>query len=241
VTQPGIEMVEQIRVLLPQHANPDRAGQQQAYMKSPMPYYGLQAPTLRAVLKAPLASRRFRHRAEWEQAILALWEEATHRELLYAAIALARHRWYRTWCEQPESLAIWEHMTRTGAWWDVGDEIAIHLVGRVLKSNKDDITPVIRRWSTDDHLWIRRASILSQIRFKADTDRELLEACIQPSLDDRDFFSRKAIGWALREFSKTDPDWVRSYVASHEDRLSGLSRREALKWLNRYPEQQSLS
>lgn len=227
----AIELIEQIRSALPEHANPDRALQQQAYMKSTMPHYGLQAAELKGVLKKPLASHRLRNRDDWERAILTLWDEATHRELWYAAIAIARHRRYREWREQVESLALWEHMTRTGAWWDVCDEIAIHLVGLVLRANRDEVSPIMRQWADDDHLWIRRASILSQVRFKTETDTELLAACIIPSIPGKDFFSRKAIGWALREYSKTDPGWVRSFVEQHSEEMAPLSKREALRLL----------
>ena len=228
VTAPT-NLVDQIREVLPLHANPDRAQQQQTYMKSTMPYYGLQAATLKLVLKPLLTTNRFRDRSDWERAILTLWDEATHREMLYSAIALARHRRYREWREQSDVLPLWEHMTRTGAWWDVGDEIAIHLVGPVLRANQTDVTPIIRQWATDEHLWIRRASILSQMRFKADTNRDLLAACITPNLADPDFFSRKAIGWSLREFSRTDPDWIKEFVAAHDEAMSPLSKREALR------------
>lgn len=228
---PSTNLVDQIREVLPLHANPERAQQQQAYMKSTMPYFGLQAATLRLVLKPLLAAHRFRERSDWERAILTLWDNATHREMLYSAIALARHRRYHEWREQPESLHIWEHMTRSGAWWDVCDEIAVHFVGRVLRVNIAEVTPIIRQWATDEHLWIRRAAMLSQIRFKADTDRDLLAACTTPNLGHPDFFSRKAIGWSLREFSRTDPTWVRTFVDAHADAMAPLSRREALRLL----------
>jgi 3-methyladenine DNA glycosylase AlkD len=231
MTTGAIELVEHIRTLLPEHANPDRARQQQAYMKSTMPHYGLQASDLKAVLKRPLSSHRLRDRESWEHAIRSLWDEATHRELWYAAIALARHRRYREWREQVESLSLWEHMIRTGAWWDVCDEISIHLVGAVLSADRVAVTPIMRQWAEDDHLWIRRASILSQLRFKTATDTDLLTACIVPSLSGRDFFSRKAIGWALREYSKTDPVWVQAFVEQHGEDMAPLSKREALRLL----------
>ena len=123
-------------------------------------------------------------------------------------------------------------MIRTGAWWDVCDEIAHHLVGAVLMAHPEEATAIMRAWSTDDHLWIRRCSILSQGTHKDKTDPALLRDCILPSIDDTDFFSRKAIGWALRDYAQVDPVWVRAFVAGFEDRLSGLSKREALKHLH---------
>ena len=82
-------------------------------------------------------------------------------------------------------------------------------------------------------MWIRRASILAQLRFKEDTDLELLYACIQPSLSSKEFFLRKAIGWALRQYAWTDPKEVKRWVRAHEHELSNLSKREALKNVSR--------
>lgn len=87
----------------------------------------------------------------------------------------------------------------------------------------------MRDWSTDANLWKRRVSIICQLSFKRDTDLKLLYANIEPNLPDRDFFIRKAIGWALRQYAWTDPKEVARYVREHEAQLSGLSRREALK------------
>ncbi len=88
-------------------------------------------------------------------------------------------------------------------------------------------------WSRDRDMWKRRTSIICQLRFKENTDLELLQACIEPSLDSKQFFLRKAIGWALRQYAWVDPDWVVSYVSAHEAELSPLSRREALKNVSR--------
>jgi 3-methyladenine DNA glycosylase AlkD len=93
----------------------------------------------------------------------------------------------------------------------------------------------ILAWSRDANLWRRRAAILCQNSFKVATDETLLFACIEPNLADRDFFMRKGIGWALREYAKTDPDAVRRFVRQHETAMSALSRREALKHLSGAP------
>ena len=84
---------------------------------------------------------------------------------------------------------------------------------------------------TDEDRWLRRTSVICQVAAKDSTDVALLELACEVNLDDGDFFLRKAIGWALRQHARTDPDWVRAFVAAHGDRISGLSRREALKHL----------
>ena len=89
----------------------------------------------------------------------------------------------------------------------------------------------MRAWAVDDDLWVRRTAVLAQLSHQADTDADLLHDTIEPNLADTSFWLRKAIGWALREHAKTDPDWVRAEVDRLGDRLSGLSRREATKHL----------
>jgi 3-methyladenine DNA glycosylase AlkD len=121
-----------------------------------------------------------------------------------------------------------EEMIVSGAWWDYVDALA-QVVGELLRAHPKKIRPVMRAWSTDANLWKRRVSIICQLSFKRDTDLELLYANIAPNLSDRDFFIRKAIGWALRQYAWTNPLEVTRYVRDHEAQLSGLSRREALK------------
>ena len=91
------------------------------------------------------------------------------------------------------------------------------------------MTTTLLAWSRTPDLWLRRTAIICQVKTKAATDLELLYACIEPNLGERDFFIRKAIGWALRAYAWTDPDEVAGYVRANERRLSALSRREALR------------
>jgi hypothetical protein len=158
-------LVSALRRDVRRQANPGRAEQQQAYMKSAMPYAGLTAGQLRAVCKNVFATHPLNDAQAW------------------------RHR-------------------RT-------------------------IRPKLMRWASRDDLWLRRTAILAQIKFKARTDTDLLHHAIQGSIFDGDFFARKAIGWALREFAKTNPQWVVDYVRDHAHRLSSLSQREALRILRK--------
>jgi 3-methyladenine DNA glycosylase AlkD len=102
-------------------------------------------------------------------------------------------------------------------------------LGRLLQAHRGVLTPVLLRWSTDPDFWIRRASITAQLGAKFQTDTALLSAVIEANMADREFFIRKAIGWALREYAKTDPEWVLDFVTRYGTSLSPLSRREALK------------
>ena len=225
-------LVDAVRTGLAAAADPDRAPAMQAYMKSPMPYYGVPLPRTRAVTRAALAAQPLRDRETWADTVAALWDEATHREERYAALALAGAAPARRW-QDPEALALYRRLVVDGAWWDLVDDLATRKVGPVLRTHRAAVTPVILAWSGDPDLWLRRTAILSQVGARAQTDAGLLAACVEPNLADRQFFIRKAIGWALRDYAYSDPAWVAAFVARAGDRMSGLSRREASKHLAR--------
>jgi 3-methyladenine DNA glycosylase AlkD len=220
----------ELRTELASAGDPEKAALQQRYMKSAMPSHGLAAPALRALLRPHLAAFAPADRDHWESTIRAWWDAATHREEWYATIALARHRSARAW-QDAGTLPLYRHLIVVGAWWDVVDETAQHLVGACLLADRDRVTPVVRAWAGDDDLWVRRTSVICQVSHGDRLDRDLLTYAIEQNLDDTSFWLRKAIGWALRQHARVDPDWVRAYVAGLGERISGLSRREATKHL----------
>ncbi len=223
------DLVAAVTMTLERGADPDRAAGQQRYMKSALPYYGLTTPQLRAALTPLLRDPAFAmsSRDQWESTIRALWDGATHRDHWYAAITLARHRAYRDWVDS-DSMPLWERLIRAGAWWDVVDDIATHLVRDTRLAEPQVEGLRLREWAGSDSLWVRRSAIISQVGAKDRVDQDLLRDVIEPNVEETDFFSRKAIGWALRDHARSDPAWVRRFVAEHPD-LSALSRREALK------------
>jgi 3-methyladenine DNA glycosylase AlkD len=166
--------------------------------------------------------------AVWQATVLALWRSARFREERYAAIALTGERAYDRF-QTIATLPMYEELIVTGAWWDYVDVIAGKRIGALLARFPREMKPIVRAWSRSPDLWLRRTAVLSQLGFKDATDLRLLYACIEPNIGDRDFFIRKAIGWALRQYAWTDPKEVQRYVRANRDRLSGLSVREALK------------
>ena len=214
------DLASSVRAALAQAADTARAPGMQAYMKSAVP--------LRRVCKTLFRDITWPDSAAWQKDVLALWRRAEFREERYAAIELAGGKAARPFHDLA-SLPMYEEMIVTGAWWDFVDVIASQRLWAVLEREGTAMKRVMRAWSTDRDMWKRRSAILCQLKAKAGTDRDLLYACIAPSLDSKEFFLRKAIGWALREYAKTDAAEVRRYVAEHADQLSGLSRREALK------------
>jgi 3-methyladenine DNA glycosylase AlkD len=222
-------LVDAVRRGLRAAADPAKAPGMQAYMKSEMPFHGVQAPAQRRIFKAVFADHPVGSFDAWRATILALWREATHREERYAAIALASDRRYRAHRTCLDALPLYRELVVTGAWWDLVDPVATHPVAELLAEQRTATTAALLDWSRAPGLWLRRAAIICQVNAKAGTDLELLYACIEPNLADRDFFIRKAIGWALRAYAWTDPDEVARYVHAMQARLSPLSRREALK------------
>ena len=220
-------LIEAVRAGLADAADPSKAAPMQAYMKSAMPFYGVPSPVVRRVRSAVHVAHHLDTFEAWRDTLLALWREATHREERYAVLDLAGRRPYARYLTLA-ALPMLEEFVVTGAWWDLVDG-TVRLIGEVMRSDRAAMTLEMRAWSTDQVLWKRRVSIICQLGRKADTDLDLLYACIEANLDDREFFIRKAIGWALRQYAWTDPPEVVRYVTAHADRLSPLSKREALK------------
>jgi 3-methyladenine DNA glycosylase AlkD len=213
--------------LLSEQADEAKAEQMAAYMKTAMPFYGVQAPAVRIITRQVVKQFPPDDIGQYDRAVRALWGQK-HREEKYLAISYARrfHQFIST-----ESLDLYRMMIVDGAWWDFVDTIAAHLVGRVLVNERDATEPRIRSWINDGDMWLRRTSIICQLPHKAETDTALLSDACLTNAADKEFFIRKAIGWALREYAKTDPEWVREFVDTHRGVLSGLSIREATKHL----------
>ena len=199
-----------------------------AYMKSAMPYLGVQSTPLRAVCRPLFDQHVLASFDEWRDTIRELWHGASYREERYVALELLGDRRYRSF-RTLQVLPLYAELIVDGAWWDLVDGIATHLVGDLLRQYPSEMRSVVLGWAHGEDHWLRRTSIICQVGFKASTDRQLLFACMEPSIGERDFFLRKAIGWALREYARAEPEVVRAYVTENEQRLSGLTKREALK------------
>jgi 3-methyladenine DNA glycosylase AlkD len=221
-------LLPKLRKALQQVGDPIKAPVMQAYMKSAMRYHGVPTPLLRQVCKATFADVQFATAAHWHGQVLDLWRNARFREERYAALYLAGDRRARPF-QKPSAMRMYEELIVTGAWWDYVDDIASHRIGPILRDYPAAMRRKILAWSKSNNLWKRRAAILCQLGFKAETDLELLYACIEPSLGSREFFLQKAMGWALRQYAWTDRAEIRKYVRLNRTRLSALSCREALK------------
>jgi len=206
-------------------ANPEKAVGMQAYMKTDMPFYGVQKPARVKILGELAARFPPSDRDDYESLILALWA-LPHREEKYLAQSVATRFGEFV---VPESMPIYKRFITEGRWWDFVDEASTHMVRRLIQDHPGSSWADVDRWIDDSDIWLRRAAIICQIGLKERTDRERLFRFCEQRMDEKEFFVRKAIGWALREYAKTDPHAVAGFVSAHRDQLSGLSYREATK------------
>jgi 3-methyladenine DNA glycosylase AlkD len=150
------------------------------------------------------------------------------RECQYIAQEMA-HRVIRKPAEA--DLQLFEYMVTEKSWWDTVDFIAANILGRYFKNHPDAILPAVEKWLASGNIWLQRSAILFQLKYKSELDTALLAATISPLIGSKEFFINKAIGWVLREYSKTNPQWVVNYCEQTD--LNGLSKREALMVIHR--------
>jgi len=217
--------VAYVQSALLKQANPGKARGMQAYMKTAMPFYGVQKPARTEILRHLKREFGPANRGEYEEVVTALWELA-HREEKYLAqaVAIAFPQFI-----VPESLPIYERFIDEGAWWDFVDETATHMIRQLVFDHPDEVWPIVDNWIDHEDMWRRRAAIICQIGAKERTDPERLFAFCRSRAHETEFFIRKAIGWALREYAKTDHAAVATFVTAHHAELSTLSLREATK------------
>ncbi len=230
-------LVDAVRAALAAHADEDKAGPMQAYMKSAMPFLGISAPLRRQLVSEAASGRVCVDVPALSQALLDLWQAATHREHRYAALDLLRLPSHRKLIVLP-LLPTVETMLRMDPWWDFNDEISGRVLPLLLQRHPAEMKPLLRRWATGDALWMRRAAMLAQRALRKDFDAVLFYDCILPSLGDprfeREFFIRKGMGWALRERAYAAPDEVEAFCAEYAAQLSPLTVREALRVLRNH-------
>jgi 3-methyladenine DNA glycosylase AlkD len=199
-----------------------------AYMRHQFEYFGITLPGQRLVAKAALAGVGKPTEADLRALATACWSR-TQREYRYVACDYLR-RHVRV-CG-PGFLPFVGELIGDRPWWDVVDTLASHVVGPLVKSHPT-LVATMDEWLAGEDMWLTRTAILHQLGYKQDTNVELLFRYCLARADHRDFFIRKAIGWALRQYAWTDPDTVRTFVLANEARLAPLSVREALKNIGR--------
>ncbi|MEU9147018.1 DNA alkylation repair protein [Streptomyces sp. NPDC048349] len=205
-------------------ADPGRARVMAAYMKDVAPFLGIPTPLRRELSKTVTKDTPRPSEADCAAVALRCWG-LPEREYHYFAVDYLRRHVSR--CSS-DLLPVVRHLITTVPWWDTVDLLAAHTVGPLVAADPA-LAAVMDEWIGDEDLWLARTALLHQLRYKSATDTGRLFGYCRRQAGHPDFFVRKAIGWCLREYAKTDPDAVRAFVASEGDLLSPLSVREALK------------
>ncbi len=194
-----------------------------AYMKNQFAFLGLQKPQRAVLSRDFLAAKKKDKTVDWDFVFKCF--ELPEREFQYLGMTYlmdVKNRLAADDIHRMETLIV------TKSWWDTVDMLAV-IAGEIILRHQELKEKVVIGWMTGDHLWLRRVSILFQLKYKQQTDTEFLSRAILQNCGTKEFFLNKAIGWALREYSKTDAQWVRDFLAAHT--LSALSVKEASKYI----------
>ena len=217
--------IETLRTEFEKNRNPKIAGEQKAYMKNRFEFYGIKAPDRRVITKPFLVKAFLPDKAQSSQIVYKLWEEP-YRDFHYFGQELL-FKYHKKF--EKEDILILEFMVENNSWWDTVDYIAVKLMGGYFKMFPEQIDRYVKKWIASKNMWLQRSAILFQLKYKDELNKELMAATIKSLLGSKEFFINKAIGWMLREYSRSDPDYVRQFCK--DNLLSNLSRREALRLL----------
>ena len=207
-------------------ADPERAFQMKKYMKDRYPFFGIQANPRRVICSEFLKEYGLPEKEILFDVIRQLWEKE-EREFHHFGAELA-NRFKKNIEENDLEMFRWILVHKS--WWDTVDFIAANLVGNYFRVFDQQAETVMNDWLDSGNMWLQRTTLIFQLKYKKATDVKLLSRQINALRYSKEFFIRKAIGWSLREYSKTDPVWVSDFVSKTQ--LSPLSTREALKRIN---------
>lgn len=217
--------LQHVKNLFSTHGLPAVAEGQMKYMRHQFEFYGLKAPVWMALAKDIFQAQGI-PQGEALKTLVRLCFEEEYRELHYFATEMTQ----RSLKQQPENFIDFiEELITTKSWWDTVDWLA-KLAGEHFLRYPHLIRPVTERWMQSGNFWLQRCALIFQLRYKNRTDEELMFRYIVHLAGSKEFFIQKGAGWALREYSKTNPEAVRRFVASNK--LPPLTQREALKWMN---------
>ena len=216
-----------LRESLLQAADPQRAEAMAAYMKGKFPFFGIPTPERRARLKPLTAWVGRSPDPEWLLDMAETLWRFDERECQYVAADLLVKHASRIDAAHEGRIA---RLIRTKSWWDTVDPLAARVYGDLL-GRSPALLPVMHAYAEHEDLWLRRVAILHQLHYGAATDVQRLDEVLCANLEHPDFFVRKAMGWALRQYARTNPEWVRTWLGRHHRQISPLTHREASKHL----------
>jgi 3-methyladenine DNA glycosylase AlkD len=209
-------------------ARPERAAHEKRYLKSEFEFLGASVWDIRRVARAFVRGSQPLTHDDLIGLVEALWAEPVHERRMASVVLLELHPKLLG----PTDLPLIERLLRESLTWALVDALATDVVGGILARSPAEVTPVLDRWATDPDFWIRRASLLAELRPLRDgSDLAPFLRRADAMLDEKEFFIRKAIGWVLREVGKRRPAEVVAWLAPRTHRASGVTMREAVKYL----------
>jgi 3-methyladenine DNA glycosylase AlkD len=219
--------LQPLEVSFRQKADPDNAIPMKKYMKDRFDFFGILSPLRKEVYREHKLKYGLIPEEKEAEIVKWCWQQA-EREYQYFAMEFLNKTVKNA---DEEIIDLYVYTLTNKSWWDTVDFIAANLIGKYLERFPKKTEALTSEWMQSGNMWLQRTCLLFQLKYKSKTNTELLHQFINPLSGSNEFFIRKAIGWILREYSKTDADFVFSYVAKYP--LSALSQREALKWLKK--------
>jgi 3-methyladenine DNA glycosylase AlkD len=215
--------IDRLRNALKKMENKEDAAKMKQYMRGQFEYFGLRAPVMKKTFKSFIQENGLPAHNDLYSFLKDAWA-MPEREMQMAGLSIADKLKKEMTLQDIEWI---EYIIVNKSWWDTVDHIAKHIAGYYFNKFPEQIHPVTERWIASKNIWLMRSAILFQLGYKEKTDKELLAHIIKETKYEQDFFIRKGIGWALREYAKVNPDWVWEFV--HTEELSPLSYKEAIK------------
>lgn len=220
------QWIENLDELFAEHSNPEMADGMKAYMKNKFAFAGIKSPLRKEITKNLFTSPLLKNKLHSFTLIEALWEKE-EREYQYCAIELMAIQKKKL---EKNDIKFIEDLLLNKSWWDSVDMLNNHAAGPYFLKFPEQKN-ITDNWNKDENLWLRRSSIIFQLTYKQKTNVELLQKYIEALSSSNEFFIKKAIGWALRAYSKVNPQWVKEFIASHAHTLSRLSISEGSKYI----------
>lgn len=214
-----------LKDVLENNAHAENAAYMKSYMKDRFSFYGLKQQPRRVIFNEFIKLNGLCDYKDLSVHLKWLYNQP-QREYDYCAIELVL-KFKKVWDDKLIDHA--HFLIVNNSWWDTVDLIATNVVGAYLKKNLHLIESTMPGWISSRDMWLNRSAMIFQLKYKMDTNTSWLSKSILPHLNSKEFFHQKAIGWALRQYSRHNPDWVVDFVNEHE--LKGLSKREALRLL----------
>lgn len=207
-----------------QHKNEEQAQKMSKYMLNKFEYIGIKTPERRKIFKNFFSEYKNEEKIDWEF-VNKCWENK-HREFQYIAADYLKNMKDKLTIDD---IPKFKRLILEKSWWDTIDNLDMTIGALALKDS--NVNKILLEWSLDENIWLRRIAIDHQLLRKEKTDIELLEKILKNNLEQTEFFINKAIGWALRDYSKTNPEWVKTFIEKNRENMAKLSIKEASKYL----------